>query len=298
MSVTAAVAGAARLYATRAHVATAIGRDFTVMAALAELAPETIVEQTTEIGAARARVAGTFKGPLTIRAETVTFDGTAEGATEITARNLTLGPEARFAGDLTLYSDAPPALAPGLVKGRLAIKPLRESPAMIGMRGAGWASRLSAALMFAGIGLVAGLLFLWLGRGAVEDAVDNLVEQTGLSGLIGVGVVILLPLAALLLTVTLIGAPLAVFVLLALPLLLLLGLAVAGFGIGEFMLNRTGEPRSTGSRVLMLLVGLVVLALACLIPWVGPFLGFLATLFGFGALLRALGRRLRAPEPV
>ncbi len=298
VSVSAPVTGTARLYAARAHVATTIGRDLTVMTALAELGPETQVEKATEINAARATIAGTFKGPLTIRAETVTFDGTAEGAAAITARTLTLGTKASFAGDLTVYSDAATQIPPAIVKGKLLIKPLAESPAMVGGPAGGWVSRLSAALMLAGVGLVAGLLFLWLGRGAVEDAIDDLVEHTGWSGLTGVGIVILLPLAAILLTITLVGAPLAVFVMLALPLLMLLGLAIAGFGIGEFLLNRTGEPRSTGARVLMLLLGLVALALACLIPWIGPFLGFLATLFGFGALIRALGRRIRAPEPI
>lgn len=298
VSVDAAVTGTARLYAARAHVAASIGRDLTVMTALAELAPETRVEKATEINAARATIAGTFKGPLTIRAETVRFDGTADGPTEITAKSLSLGPQASFAGDLTVYSDAVPQIPPGIVKGRLLTKPVSESPAMVRAQPGGWVSKLSAALMLAGVGLVAGLLFVWLGRGAVEDAIDNLVEHTGWSGLLGVGVVILLPLAALLLAITLVGAPIAVFVLLALPLLLLLGLSVAGFGIGEFMLNRSGEPRSAGARVLMLLLGLVVLALACLIPWIGPFLGFVATLFGFGALVRALGRRLGAPEPV
>lgn len=298
VSLSAAVTGTARLYAARVHVAASIGRDLTVMTAVAELGPETQVEQATEINAARATVAGTFKGPLTIRAETVTFDGTVRGPAQITARTLTLGPKASFAGDLTVYSDAAPQISPSLVKGQLVIKSVRESPAMAGGQAGGWIGRLSAAFMLAGVGLVTGLLFLWLGRGAVEDLIDNLVEHTGWSGLTGVGIVIVLPLAAILLAITLVGAPLAVFMLLALPLLMLLGLAIAGFGIGEFMLNRAGEPRSTGARVLMLLLGLVVLALACLIPWVGPFLGFLATLFGFGALIRALGRRMGAPEPL
>jgi hypothetical protein len=298
VSVSAAVTGAARLYAARAHVAATIGRDLTVMSALAELAPQTQVEKATTVNAARATVAGTFRGPLAIRAETVTFDGTAAGPAEITAGRLTLGPNASFAGDLTIYSDRAPEIPPGIVKGQLIRKPAHESPAMLGPHRGGWAARLSAALIFASVGLVAGLLFLWLGRGAVEDAIDSLLERTGWSGLVGVGAVVLLPLAALLLTVTLVGAPLAIGLLLALPLFLLLGLAIAGFGVGEFILNRTGEPRSAGARVLMLLLGLVVLALATLIPWIGPFIGFVATLFGFGALMRALGRRLAAPEPV
>jgi hypothetical protein len=84
----------------------------------------------------------------------------------------------------------------------------------------------------------------------------------------------------------------------ALPLLLLLGLAAAGFGIGEFLLNRTGEPRSAGARILMLLVGLAILALLGLIPYAGPVIAILATVLGIGAVLRAFRGRLKAVAEV
>ncbi len=168
---------------------------------------------------------------------------------------------------------------------------------MLAYRDGGILARARVALMIAAGGLLAGLFFLWLGRGAVEDTIDRLVEETGWSGLVGVLTLIILPLAAGVLAVTLVGAPLGLFLMGALPLMLLLGLAAAGFGIGEFLLNRTGEPRSTGARVLMLLVGLVALAALGLIPYAGPAIAALATIFGFGAVLRAVRGRLRpAPE--
>jgi hypothetical protein len=164
---------------------------------------------------------------------------------------------------------------------------------MLAYRGGGIVAEARIALLVAAGALLAGLFFLWLGRGAVEDTIDRLVEETGWSGLVGVLTLILLPLAIGLLAITLVGLPLGLFLLLALPLMLLLGLSAAGFGVGEFLLNRTGEPRSVGARVLMLLVGLLVLALVALIPYAGPAVVALAAVFGFGAALRAIRGRLR-----
>ncbi len=289
--------GSVRVMAARATIAGTVTTDLDVSAATVEVAPGASVTGATKIDAARATVAGVL-GALDLRARSARIDGTVLGPASITGFDIVIGPSARFAGDVTIYSSAEPKIdAAAEIKGKLWVRPLKNSPMMLAYRDGGILARARIALMIAAGALLAGLFFLWLGRGAVEDTIDRLVEETGWSGFVGVLTLIILPLAVGLLMVTLVGAPLGLFVILALPLMLLLGLAAAGFGVGEFLLNRTGEPRSTGARMLMLLVGLVALAALGLIPYAGPAIAGLATIFGFGAVLRAIRGRLRpAPE--
>ena len=152
---------------------------------------------------------------------------------------------------------------------------------------------LMPMLYLLGSALMTGLLFLWLGRGGVEGAIDELIDSPAASGGWGLAAIVGLPIAVVLLSLTIIGAPIGALALLALPLFLLLGYACAGLGLGEWFFNRLGEPRSAGMRALHLLVGLAVLGLLGLIPWAGPAVLALAAICGFGALLRMLNDRLR-----
>lgn len=292
-----ATAGSVRIVGARANFSGSALGSLEVSAATFELGSGATVSGTAKIDAARAVLAGTL-GPLDLRARTARLNGMVAGPASITGFDIVIGPSARFAGDVTIYSSAEPKIdLAAEIKGKLWVRPLKDSPMMLAYRDGGIVAHARIALMIAAGALFAGLFFLWLGRGAVEDTIDRLVEETGWSGLVGVLTLIILPVAVGLLVVTLVGAPLGLFLMLALPLMLLLGLAAAGFGISEFLLNRTGEPRSAGARVLMLIVGLVALAALGLIPYAGPALAALATIFGFGAVLRAVRGRLRpAPE--
>lgn len=288
-----ATAGSVRIIGARASHSGSTSGTLEVSAGSFELAAGATVVGPAKIDAGRATLAGTF-AELDLRARSTRIDGTVSGPATITGFDIVIGPNARFGSDVTIYSSGEPRIDPSAeIKGKLWVRPLRDSPMMLAYRDGGFLARARVALMIAAGGQLAGLFFLWLGRGAVEDTIDRLVEETGWSGLVGVLTLIILPLAVGLLMVTLVGAPLGMFLLLALPLLLLVGLAAAGFGVGEFLMNRTGEPRSTGARVMMLLVGLLALAALGLIPYAGPAIAALATVFGFGAVLRAVRGRLR-----
>ena len=91
-------------------------------------------------------------------------------------------------------------------------------------------------------------------------------------------------------TVTIVGAPIGLgALLLVLPALAFLGWIVAAIWIGDWILGRSGGPRAERPYAAAV-VGVLVLALAGIVPFVSA----IATLFGFGALLRD---RVADPPP-
>jgi hypothetical protein len=113
---------------------------------------------------------------------------------------------------------------------------------------------------------------------------------------------VLLPLISILLIVTVIGAPIGVGLLfLVLPAIAFLAWIVAAVWIGDWFVERMRGSREPERPVLAAVLGVVILAVAGILPFVGA----IATLFGFGALLLDAWRMLRgtprrwapAPQP-
>ena len=101
-------------------------------------------------------------------------------------------------------------------------------------------------------------------RSFVEQAISQVREAPLRSVLFGLAVVILVPLFAVILMVTVIGIPLSLLTLLAFPLMLFVGWVVAAFAVGDWILNRGRAQRSFGSRLLLLLAGLLLITLIAL----------------------------------
>jgi hypothetical protein len=120
--------------------------------------------------------------------------------------------------------------------------------------------------------------------------------MTGLAGFVGV---IVIPICAVLLMVTIIGAPLGLGVLLqVLPLLAYVGYLVAAIWVGEWILRRTTSAPERERPYLAAVLGVVILGFIGLVPVLG-LIATIASLLGFGALLRMAWRTLRgAPRPV
>ena len=104
---------------------------------------------------------------------------------------------------------------------------------------------------------------------------------------------VVLPILALVLVLTIVGAPIGLAALfLVLPVLALAAWLVAAIWIGDWLVARTRGAREAGRPYRAAVIGVIVLAIAGLVPFVTT----LATLFGMGALLIGAWHTL-SPEP-
>ena len=149
-------------------------------------------------------------------------------------------------------------------------------------------------MLLVGFGVAAlavALLVAAFGARQVRRAESLISDEPGTVLVAGIVGSVVLPILALLATVTIVGAPLGLGALfLVLPALAFIGWIVAAIWIGDWILGRSGGPRAERPYAAAV-VGVLVLALAGILPFVSA----IATLFGFGALLVIAWRILRPP---
>ena len=291
--------GDSGVFGGHVSVSSTIDGTLTAVGSKIEIAKDAKIGGAASLVGAKVAFAGQTQGRLSIEASDVEFAGTAKGPLRIEAPHIHIANGAVIEGDADFFSIADPEIDAGAkITGHITKHSLSEVSAARAFAAAGPMAYFIPGLFLLGSAMMAGLMFLWLGRGGAEGAIDELIDSPTASGLWGLAALVLLPIAALILSLTIIGAPVGALAMLAMPLLLLLGYACAGLGLGEWFFNRMGEPRSAGLRALHLLAGLLCLGAIGLIPWAGPVLLAIATLCGLGALLRTLHDRMRAVRPV
>jgi hypothetical protein len=138
--------------------------------------------------------------------------------------------------------------------------------------------------------LILGLLLLAFEPRLDEAVVETMRVRLGSSIGWGIGLFFLLPIASVLLLVTVVGIPLGLFVLFALALIYTIGYTVATHAVGRLVMR-------SSSRYVAFLVGLVILRALALIPIVGGLLWLVASVWGLGLLAVAI-RVGRSPRPV
>ena len=119
---------------------------------------------------------------------------------------------------------------------------------------------------------------------AALAAYDAAQTRTGRSAAWGLALFLGIPIAGVILLVTLLGLPLGVVMLLALIPLYALAYTTSGWLLGRRLLG------SDRGRVLAFIAGLAILRVIALIPLVGGLVWFVATVFGLGVLFVATGR--------
>ena len=152
-------------------------------------------------------------------------------------------------------------------------------------------------LLFLGLGLasvVAALLVAIFAARQVRSVGSLMVQQPGQVLIAGIVGAIVLPLLAILLMATVVGAPIGFAVLfILLPALAILAWIVAAIRVGDWIVARLRGTAEPGRPYIAAVVGVIVLAVAGVLPFVSA----IASLFGFGALMLAAWRTFRRGVP-
>lgn len=255
----------------------AITGDAVATGGTVELRPDATVGGRAWFGGGTVDVGGRIATHMKAAAEKIVISGVIEGDATITANEIEILPTARIAGTLTYRSPREARIAPGAQVGGVTRLPY-EQPSLA-------AKLVSAVLAIAGLGLI-GAVLIAVFPAFTMGALRTLGREPGRSLGLGALLLVAVPIAAVLMMITVVGIGLGVAGFVLYGLALLAGYLIGALSVGDAVIGLITPrvERTAGAWIGALLLGLTVLSLLRLIPVIGAVICFGAVLAGLGAL--------------
>lgn len=276
--------GSQNLYAAGGNIAVegTLARNARVAGGNLSVGPQARISGNASLAGGRVEMLGAVGGYLQAAGGRVLIDGRVGGDVEAVAGELELGPNARIGGRLRYHGGAPlrqdaaARVEGGIERLEMPVRRVAErspAPAVFGV----WT-----------LGLMVMAAVLVLALPGLSSRVSAAARaRLGWSLLAGFLALAAVPLAVVILLATVVGIPLALAGVLGYLALLLLGYVAAGIALGDAALARWWAARAAhrGWRALFAALGVLVLGVAALIPWLGVLIALAALVLGMGALL-------------
>ncbi len=227
-------------------------------------------------------IEGTVNGSVTGRAEGIRIDGPVMGDVSITsARPLELGDRANIDGDVEYRSLQDVVRAPGSVVAGDVTK--KETSAAME---ASSFSMLSLLILF-----FTSLVYLFLFKKKLDPFMRETMHSFGKRGAIGLATIVAVPVAVVILMITVIGMPIGIALASALTFLSVIAWSLGGIFLGV-VLARLVEGQAT-LTLKWTLVGTLVFGLFSYIPFIGGLLIAVVVLIVLGSMVRTIYIRIR-----
>lgn len=292
VTVSGSVGGSVRVAGNTVRLDGAVGRNVTVFAGAVTLGAASRVERNVYASAGAVEALGTVARELNVRAPDVVLAGTTTGAVNVelgSGGRLEVRDGTTLGGALSYWADAASALqrsAGATFAQEPQFKPLPPPlPPFHPVRLFGHLVRLFGLL-------VVGLVFVTMAPRLVRRLTDELLQRPVPAIGWGLVVLVLTPVLAAALLLTLIGIPLALILLAGYAMALYTSQVVASLGIGQLFVGQLPVGKSWPPFALLIIgtVGFVVLTA---VPVFGGFLKLLLVLWGLGATLKVKRQILR-----
>jgi len=241
------------------------------------------VARNVTVAGGDVRVEGPVGGEVSAVGGRVYLNGPIRGSATVAAERVELGPATRIDGKLRVRSREALLLDPA-ARVSQGIEELPFPDWAGGQRARFWAARVGFWLWTFGLMLLAGIL-VRSGSEYCERMATIVGSRFGMSLLTGFVLLVMGPVTAVTLFITVVGAPLAVLIVLAYVALLLIGYVSAAIVFGEMSLTRLrpGQAPTFRRRLGAAVAGVLAVAVAGQLPWIGGLITFATLLLGLGA---------------
>ena len=261
------------------------------------------VQQGASLGGGLVTIDGRIVGKLKASAQRIVLNGEVTGDARLIAETIELGPTAKIGGALSHTSREFKRAEGAVVIGPLTREESADTPRERGpdrhrerhweLTGPSWVGTVLGYLGLVAAGAVLVLLFPKFSA----EAPEVIRGSPGLSLATGFGMLVGVPVLAVLLFVTLLGIPLGIAAFALYPLLLLMGYLTGVLFLAQRSRQalRAGSPATFGSTIGFLALALLVLMLIGHLPVVGPLTVLVTLVLGLGACVIEWYRRRQAP---
>ncbi len=244
------------------------------------------------LGAGNARIDGLVEGDIRGGGGSVSIGGVVQGDIELEVETLTIESTADIQGNLVYTSENEAAIQSGAKVAGVTTHKLPEKE-RDGAESSAFAFLSDLKWKFIGflMSLLAGLVLILLAPKWLSSVSEAVRSRPGPSAGWGALVLFVTPIAAIVTCITIIGIPLGLIALALWGIAIYLAQIPVGLFVGKLIIGRYREVEGKGIMVAALALGLVILKLLRLIPYLGFWIGVAAVIFGLGAVVVSERRR-------
>ena len=269
------VGGSVRALAEFIDLKGTVSRNVTVAAERVELHAGAVVDGSFTSCSEKAGLDGHVGRDLIVFAGKSRVNGSIGGTARLAGGAITIGPDSEIGGDVRIFTSKDPEISP---EANLASDPeietIRETP-KYARRGTYLWPIVSWAAAFV-YGLV---IFLVLPR--FFAGVLSRIPRYGLSIGIGAAALVAVPVSATMISLTLVGLPVGILAFVAYAAAVYSAQVFVGAWLGRELL---GPPVGQGDAIGRLALGLALIHVVKLVPFVGSLADLAVCLWGLGAL--------------
>lgn len=244
--------------------------------------------------AEQATMAGSYTNTSTVIANTVEINGAVDGDIEVTSNTLHVGDGAVIRGVVTYISPTPATVADGAT----IIHPIEFNQTESLQDQAAVKRTLVTFLSFWRIlqfitTLILAFILVHVFKVFSKDVTDYVLQSFFRSFLLGLISVIVIPLAAFFLFISVFALPLGVIVMCLYIIGLLVSTAMASVYLGVFFKNITHKGRPNEISFGSAMVALLVVTLLQFVPVVGDIIRPFVAVVAFGGIIRIVYHSVR-----
>ena len=279
------VAGNVRLLAQTATLSGTVGKNVSILGSELTTTKESSVGGDVMAQVAKTILGGSIGGETYGSGQSLELNGPVKGGVHYVSDEVNVGSGAVLGSGLAYTSARDAVIDPSA---RISGKTTRTAPPEPQPKQSNVSIILSSALIEVLSALALASLLVWL-LPRLSARSTSLLRRPGGTMLLGLAAIFLVPIAAILVMVTVIGLPIGLISFVLWGIALYVSRIVTALAVGKVLLGRFGRATDARPRpYLEALIGVVVTTIAFLIPVVGGFALFLAVLFGMGVLVQVV----------